>query len=56
LIADFYNLTGEAVLLNTSLNVKGEPIACTPLDALRCFFSTGIDVLVLNNFVLYKNN
>src|SRR6185436_14959838 len=38
---------GVPVILNTSLNVKGEPIACTPMDALRCFFSSGIDALAL---------
>src|SRR5262249_2157902 len=46
--------TGVPVVLNTSLNVKGEPNACTPMDALRCFFSSGIDALVLGDFWLEK--
>jgi carbamoyltransferase len=54
LLKDFGKLTGHEILINTSLNVKGEPIACTPLDALRCFFSTGIDILVIGDFILYK--
>ncbi len=54
LLKDFAKLSGHEILINTSLNVKGEPIACTPLDALRCFYSTGIDILVLGDFILYK--
>jgi carbamoyltransferase len=45
---------GAPVVLNTSLNVKGEPIACTPMDALRCFFSSGIDALVLGDYWVEK--
>jgi carbamoyltransferase len=45
---------GAPVVLNTSLNVKGEPIACTPLDALRCFYSSGIDILALGDFWVEK--
>lgn len=45
---------GTPVILNTSLNVKGEPIACTPMDAIRCFFSSGIDALVLEDLWLAK--
>lgn len=47
-------LTGTPVLLNTSLNVMGEPIACHPRDALRCFFDTGMDLLILNNLAVEK--
>ena len=54
LIKEFYNLTGVPILLNTSFNIKGEPIVCDPLDALRTFFSTGLDILVINNFVIKK--
>jgi len=54
LLKDFAKLSGHEILINTSLNVKGEPIACTPLDALRCFYSTGIDILVIGDFILYK--
>jgi carbamoyltransferase len=46
--------TGHPVVLNTSFNIQGEPIVCTPRDALRCFGGTGIDVLVLDNFVTAK--
>ena len=45
---------GDAVVLNTSLNVKGEPIACTPNDALRCFYSSGIDALAIEGFWVEK--
>ncbi len=46
--------TGCPVLLNTSLNVRGEPIACTPADAFRCFMRSGIEALVLEDLLLYK--
>ncbi len=46
--------TGYAVIINTSFNVRGEPIVCTPEDAYRCFMRTGMDVLVLNHMILYK--
>jgi carbamoyltransferase len=45
---------GAEIVLNTSLNVKGEPIACTPQDALRCFFSSGIDALAIEGFWVEK--
>ncbi len=54
LIKEFENLTGCAVLINTSFNVRGEPIVCTPVDAYRCFMRTNIDVLVLGPFILEK--
>jgi carbamoyltransferase len=57
----FYNIikafearTGEGIVINTSFNVRGEPIVCTPEDAYRCFMRTEMDVLVLNSFVLTK--
>src|SRR5262249_8453360 len=46
-IASFERETGVPVVLNTSFNVNGEPIVCTPLDALRCFYSSGLDHLVI---------
>jgi len=59
----YYNLlkafeakTGYAVLVNTSFNVRGEPIVCSPEDAYRCFMRTEMDVLVLENCVLYKTD
>jgi carbamoyltransferase len=54
IIDAFYRRTGCPVVVNTSFNVRGEPIVCTPEDAYRCFMRTNIDVLVLENFVLYK--
>src|SRR5947209_4876945 len=54
LIAEFERLTGCAVLVNTSFNVRGEPIVCTPEDAYRCFMRTDIDYLVLGPFLLDK--
>jgi carbamoyltransferase len=53
-IAEFEKLTGCAVLVNTSFNVRGEPIVCTPKDAYRCFMRTEMDVLVLENCLLFK--
>ena len=54
LLSAFERKTGCAVLVNTSFNVRGEPIVCTPEDAYRCFMRTEMDVLVLENFVLLK--
>jgi carbamoyltransferase len=54
LIAAFERQTGCAVVVNTSFNVRGEPIVCSPEDAYRCFMRTDIDVLVLGPFVLEK--
>lgn len=56
LLCAFENRTGCAVLVNTSFNVRGEPIVCTPLDAYLCFMRTDMDVLVLENCVLYKKD
>ncbi len=55
LMRSFKQRTGSPVLINTSFNVRGEPIVCTPQDALRCFFGTEMDVLVLENFVLRRS-
>ncbi|MEP6571454.1 MAG: carbamoyltransferase [Gemmatimonadota bacterium] len=54
LIAAFEQRTGCAVLVNTSFNVRGEPIVCTPADAYQCFMRTHIDALVLYPFLLHK--
>lgn len=56
LIAAFEQLTGCAVLVNTSFNVRGEPIVCTPADAYACFMRTGIDALVMGTCLLEKGN
>jgi carbamoyltransferase len=55
LIEEFERLTGCPVLVNTSFNVRGEPIVCTPEDAYRCFMRTDIDCLVLGPYLLEKN-
>ena len=56
LLTRFKALTGCPVILNTSFNVRGEPIVCTPEDALRCFMGTGIDVLAVGNCFLRKED
>jgi len=55
LIKAFQALTGCPVLINTSFNVRGEPIVCTPADAYRCFMRTEMDYLVLETFLLEKH-
>ena len=54
LLKEFQDLTGIDVVLNTSFNVKGEPIVCTPHDALRTFSATGLDALAIGSFLLVK--
>ena len=54
LINEFHKLTGCPVLINTSFNVRGEPIVCSPLDAFRCFVRTKMDYLVLEDFIIDK--
>jgi carbamoyltransferase len=56
LMERFYELTGCPVIVNTSFNVRGEPIVCTPEDAYRCFMFTRIDALVLGNYLLSKDH
>jgi carbamoyltransferase len=55
LIKEFDRLTGVPVIINTSFNVRGEPIVCTPADAYRCFVETGMDYLVMGNCLLGKD-
>jgi carbamoyltransferase len=54
IIQEFEKLTGYGVIVNTSFNVRGEPIVCTPEDAYRCFMRTEMDYLVLGPFLLDK--
>ena len=54
LISEFYKLTDCPILVNTSFNVRGEPIVCDPKDAFNCFMGTNMDILVVGNFVLEK--
>ncbi len=55
LITKFYELTGCPVLVNTSFNVRGEPIVCTVDDAFKCFMGTELDILIIENFLLDKS-
>ena len=55
LINEFGKLTGEYIVLNTSFNIKGEPIINTPKEAVRCFFDSGMDGIFINNFYLKKS-
>ena len=55
LIKEFEKITGCPILINTSFNVRGEPIVCNVKDAFNCLMGTNLDVLVCNNFILYKN-
>lgn len=55
LIESFYNLTNCPVLVNTSFNVRGEPMVCAPIDSYACFMGTEMDILVIEDFLLYKN-
>lgn len=55
LIEKFYQATGVPAVLNTSFNLKGEPIVNSPADAFNTFSKSGMDMLVLDNFILTKN-
>jgi len=56
LLQEFDKLSGVPILINTSFNVRGEPIVCSPTDAFRCFMGTGLDSLVIGQCVLKKTN
>ena len=51
----FKEKTDCSVIVNTSFNVRGEPIVCDVKDAYKCFMGTNLDILVCNNFIMYKN-
>lgn len=55
LLTAFKNIAGIGVLVNTSFNVRGEPIVCSPMDAYRCFMNTEMDYLVIENYLFQKN-
>lgn len=55
LIKRFKEITGCPMLVNTSFNIRGEPIVCSPEDAFRCFMGTNLDMLVIGNAILYKD-
>ena len=56
MIKEFKKITNCPVLVNTSFNVRGEPIVCTVEDAFNCFMGTNLDVLVIEDFILYKKD
>ena len=56
LISEFQSITGCPVLVNTSFNVRGEPIVCSPTDAFNCFMGTDLDLLVIENILLRKTD
>jgi carbamoyltransferase len=56
LLSRFFDETGCPVLVNTSFNVRGEPIVCTPEQAFKCFMGTELDVLVIGNLLLLKED
>lgn len=56
LITEFYKQTKIPIILNTSFNLNGEPIVCTPADAIRSFYSSGLDILIMGNYVVLKEN
>ena len=55
IIKNFFKKTGCPMIVNTSFNIRGEPIVCTPTDAFNCFMGTELDLLVINNYLIYKN-
>jgi len=56
LLKKFYDITGCPLVVNTSFNIRGEPIVCDPEDAILCFMATDMDCLVLENFIVKKEN
>jgi len=56
LIKNFKEKTGSSVIVNTSFNVRGEPIVCTAEDSYKCFMRTEMDILVVENYILYKTD
>ena len=55
LLKKFKDITNCPILVNTSFNVRGEPIVCDVIDAYKCFMSTNLDILVCENFIMYKD-
>ncbi|MGN6418250.1 MAG: carbamoyltransferase family protein [Pseudobacter sp.] len=56
LLQEFYTITGVPVLINTSFNTRGEPIVCSPKDAISCFYTSPFDALVINSFLVEKQS
>ena len=55
-IKEFGRLSGIPILINTSFNIRGEPIVCTPYDAYKCMMGTGIDYLVMDRFLIRRED
>lgn len=55
LIKTYMKKTGTPIIVNTSFNIRGEPIVCTPEEAVNCFLKTGIDILVIDRYIIKKN-
>ena len=55
LLQKFKDITNCPILVNTSFNVRGEPIVCDVRDAYKCFMSTNLDILVCENFIMHKD-
>ena len=56
LIKEFGKLSGTPILINTSFNIRGEPIVCTPFDAYKCMMGTGIDCVVVDKFLVWRKD
>ena len=56
IISKFKEITGCPIVINTSFNIRGEPIVCTPEDAFRCFMGTELDMLVIGDIILRKED
>jgi len=56
LVQRYYHHSQSPLVVNTSFNIRGEPIVCTPEDAYRCFMATNMDVLVMDRFVVVKQD
>jgi len=54
LIEEFEKVTNIPIILNTSFNLNGEPIVCSPSDAIKTFYSCGLDTLVIGNYIIHK--
>ena len=55
-IKEFGKLSGIPIMINTSFNIRGEPIVCTPSDAYKCMMGTGIDCLVMDKFLIWRKD
>ena len=55
MIKEFKKLSGVPILVNTSFNIRGEPIVCTPKQAYKCMMGTGIDCLIIDSFIVKRS-